>query len=180
MKKSNGFTLIELVVVIVILGILAVTTAPRFLNLQRDARIASLEATKGALENAFTLFSAKVDLPSAAISETSSRRLMTINGQNIRISGYDNYPYFSYFGLGEESQGFDALTALANLDVSPIDNDGNATSTLNVEFYTVQEGDFRIFPQLEDFYGDGQNKKCYLQYNIDPDMPHFTLELSEC
>ena len=36
MKRQGGFTLIELVVVIVILGILAVTAAPRFLNLQDD------------------------------------------------------------------------------------------------------------------------------------------------
>ncbi|MDW3189737.1 type II secretion system protein, partial [Vibrio sp. Vb0932] len=43
MKKQTGFTLIELVVVIVILGILAVTAAPRFLNLQNDAREARLE-----------------------------------------------------------------------------------------------------------------------------------------
>ena len=38
MKRSAGFTLIELVIVIVILGILAVTAAPKFLNLQSDAR----------------------------------------------------------------------------------------------------------------------------------------------
>lgn len=37
MKKNRGFTLIELVVVIVILGILAVIAAPKFLNLQDDA-----------------------------------------------------------------------------------------------------------------------------------------------
>ncbi|MGR5127935.1 type II secretion system protein [Photobacterium swingsii] len=46
--KNKGFTLIELVVVIVILGILAVTAAPRFLNVQRDARIAALNGFKGA------------------------------------------------------------------------------------------------------------------------------------
>ncbi len=34
MSKQKGFTLIELVVVIVILGILAVTAAPKFMNLQ--------------------------------------------------------------------------------------------------------------------------------------------------
>ncbi|ANU37489.1 type II secretion system protein [Vibrio scophthalmi] len=52
MKRQGGFTLIELVVVIVILGILAVTAAPRFLNLQDDARNASLEGLKGAMAGA--------------------------------------------------------------------------------------------------------------------------------
>ncbi|EHR0227960.1 TPA: type II secretion system protein [Vibrio parahaemolyticus] len=49
MKRQGGFTLIELVVVIVILGILAVTAAPRFLNLQDDARDATLEGLSGAI-----------------------------------------------------------------------------------------------------------------------------------
>lgn len=52
MKRQGGFTLIELVVVIVILGILAVTAAPRFLNLQGDARQASLQGLKGAMDGA--------------------------------------------------------------------------------------------------------------------------------
>ncbi|HDV5579764.1 TPA: type II secretion system protein, partial [Vibrio cholerae] len=52
MKRQGGFTLIELVVVIVILGILAVTAAPRFLNLQGDAREASLEGLRGAVAGA--------------------------------------------------------------------------------------------------------------------------------
>lgn len=49
--RKNGFTLIELVVVIVLLGILAVTAAPRFLNLQTDARNAALEGLKGSIES---------------------------------------------------------------------------------------------------------------------------------
>lgn len=52
MKKQGGFTLIELVVVIVILGILAVTAAPRFLNLQDDARDATLDGLRGAVAGA--------------------------------------------------------------------------------------------------------------------------------
>lgn len=40
-KKQNGFTLIELIIVIVILGILAVTAAPKFLDLQEDAEKAA-------------------------------------------------------------------------------------------------------------------------------------------
>ncbi|HAV1415340.1 type II secretion system protein [Vibrio parahaemolyticus] len=52
MKRQGGFTLIELVVVIVILGILAVTAAPRFLNLQSDARESALQGLKGAMDGA--------------------------------------------------------------------------------------------------------------------------------
>ncbi len=59
MQKQNGFTLIELVVVIIILGILAVTAAPKFINLQSDARKSTLEGMKGALKGANSLLYSK-------------------------------------------------------------------------------------------------------------------------
>lgn len=62
MQKQNGFTLIELVVVIIILGILAVTAAPKFINLQSDARASTLDGFKGALQSANTLVYSKAAL----------------------------------------------------------------------------------------------------------------------
>ncbi|QYJ70979.1 type II secretion system GspH family protein [Shewanella sp. FJAT-51649] len=62
MKRQQGFTLIELVVVIIILGILAVTAAPKFINLQSDARASAIQGMKGAIQGANSLVYSKAAL----------------------------------------------------------------------------------------------------------------------
>lgn len=53
--RQSGFTLIELGIVITIIGTLAAVAAPRFISMQRDARIAKLYAARGAVSMASTL-----------------------------------------------------------------------------------------------------------------------------
>ena len=59
MKRIGGFTLFELVIVTVLMGILAISLAPRFMNVQDDARSATYSNLKGAFQSAVSLFHTK-------------------------------------------------------------------------------------------------------------------------
>jgi MSHA pilin protein MshA len=71
LQKQAGFTLIELVVVIVILGILAATAAPKFIDLTGDAKGSVVDGVRGALNSAADLVHAKA-LVEGEISDTGA------------------------------------------------------------------------------------------------------------
>lgn len=71
-KTQQGFTLVELIIVIVILGILAVTAAPKFLNIAGDARGGTLQAVLGSVTTANSLVNAKAKIQ--GIDETLNEK----------------------------------------------------------------------------------------------------------
>jgi prepilin-type N-terminal cleavage/methylation domain-containing protein len=55
MRRQSGFTMVELVIVILILGVLAATAMPKFLDVRDDAKAAAVDGTLGGISSALTV-----------------------------------------------------------------------------------------------------------------------------
>jgi MSHA pilin protein MshA len=78
-RKENGFTLIELVMVIVILGILAAFALPRFADLSTEARISTIQGAAGAIKSAAAIAHSK------ALAEGKTTGTITLEGKGIGL-----------------------------------------------------------------------------------------------
>jgi prepilin-type N-terminal cleavage/methylation domain-containing protein len=78
--RNQGFTLVELVMVIVILGILAAVAIPTFVNLQTDAKEAACKGALGGLRSAIGIWYAKTAASGGASWPTMGKLTAATNG----------------------------------------------------------------------------------------------------
>lgn len=152
MKKQAGFTLIELIIVIVILGILAVTAAPQFFNFGGDARSSTVRGMEGSVKAAADLVYARSAIEGEERDET---------GQ-VSVGGADVDTAF----------GYPTAASLENaLNVSA----GDWT-------FSVDDDTVRITPQGRDAVTDGGDacQVEYVQSASENARPTVTVNTEAC
>lgn len=149
--KTSGFTLIELILIIVILGVLATVAAPRFINLSSDAKIAVLNSLKGQFKSTINLVQIKARVKGL-------KTVLTNPGGTIQTNYIVDFGYGSvevdWRNLCPESigEGADRLNMLDFLDISD-------------DFQTRVDNQYTLIGYTIPSSGTSKTEGCYLIYD---------------
>jgi MSHA pilin protein MshA len=163
-KINRGFTLIELVVVIIVLGILTIIAAPKFFDLRTDAEVSVLKGMQGGLKSARDLVAAQIALRPENLQDRN-REYVLENGTVIKARG--EYPDGRWEDSFDQIVDFDSVTFVESNQCT----ENNSSTAWCVREknrgwfsrrgYGSERGrGFVIFPQGNNV----NNDKCYVYY----------------
>lgn len=149
-KSNQGFTLIELVIVIIILGILSATAIPKFISLRSDAVLSTMDSLVGVIESADQIVYMKAAIEGV---QDESAATITIDGDEIDI--VYGYPAGTAGGIVKviENNAVDYATRASD-DSNGYWYSRKSTNSNNAWVY---------WPSI---YGENAGSlKCYIRYN---------------
>lgn len=164
--QQKGFTLIELIIVIVVLGILAVTAAPQFLNFSTDARESTLQGLQGSVKAASDIVYGKSLI--AGNSGIEKEKCGEAGDEACKADGFEvsfGYPVADLSAAGATAGLNTIFAAIQNSDWDFASADLATATTFSA---TVPPGSIAIFPKelptATWSAAAGSEKGCFLLY----------------
>lgn len=167
MKTQQGFTLIELVVVVVILGILSVVAAPKLIGISSDAQKSAIKGLHSTIKTSFDT----IYLKARILDATSSPGLLDSKSSLVDLGFAEIYLIFGkplILWPVSISKLVDNTRYLSSASVSTIcDSQGQDFCAIFTRDFESKSQNIIIFP---DNYSVEQN--CYVQIFQDTDNDH--------